>query len=79
MSEYIIIKRQHNDAKILPVVLVHGLSGNAHRMVDRSLAHIDRYLKINTLLIFPTYVTPYQFLYDNLDGELLAEVQRFTR
>ena len=79
MSEYIIIKRQHNDAKILPVVLVHGLSGNAHRMVDRSLAHIDRYLKINTLLIFPTYVPPYQFLYDNLDGELLAEVQRFTR
>ena len=78
MSEYIFIKRQYDDAPFLPVVIVHGLTGTAPKMVDRMLPHIDHHLKINTLLVLPTYKPPYQFLYNDLDQELIKEVERFT-
>lgn len=79
MNEYVFIKRQYDDGKFLPVVLVHGLSGNAHRTIDRTLSYLDTCLKTNTLLVFPTYTPPYQFLAPGLDRELLAEVGTFTR
>ncbi len=79
MSEYVFIKRRIDDGKFLPVVLVHGLNGTAHRTIDRTLAHLDRHLKVNTLLIFPTYTPPYQFVTGGLDRELLSEIGTFTR
>ena len=77
--EYIFIKRVYDDAPIQPVVLVHGLNGKAEGMMDRCIEHIDRHLKINTLLVLPTYTAPYQFLGDGEDKELLSEIRRFTR
>ena len=78
MNEYVFIKRQYDDRKFLPVVLVHGLTGTAHRTIDRTLAYVDRHLRVNTLLVFPTYIPPYQLL-AGLDKELLSEVDTFTR
>lgn len=79
MREYVFIKRKFGDGKFLPVVLVHGLNGTAHRTIDQTLDHLNRHLKVNTLLVFPTYTPPYQFVTDGLDRELLAEVGTFTR
>jgi len=79
MSEYVFIKRQVGAGKFLPVILVHGLNGTAHKTIERTLHHLDRQLKVNTLLIFPTYTPPYQFVTGGLDKELLAEVRTFTR
>ena len=79
MNEYVFIKRSYNKGKFLPLVLVHGLSGTAQKMIDRTMEYIDRHLKINTLLIFPTYKPPYQFVTQGLDRELLAEIATFTR
>ena len=78
MTEYIFIKRRFTPGKLLPVVLVHGLGNTGRSMIDVTIDRIDRYLKVNTLLVYPNYTPPYQCLAPGLDKELLDELSSLT-
>ena len=67
----------HNDdAAYTPLVCVHGTGGTGPGLQAELESVIRSALTFNSLLLFPSYETPYQFLIPNLGEHLIAHIDQ---